>query len=148
MYHFSHGESSSRVIGITNARKNLEQRKLRISGKDPEMYNRLSKIIQESIEMNFANEGRPKWKKRVKEKEYTYPILNDTGTLKNTTLRSAGGNKWMHWVYIHALRIRSVSYGWFHQYGAPRKRLPARPYVKIQDTENRQILETIKEALR
>jgi len=83
---------------------------------------KIVKLLMESIQTNFADEGRPKWiKSRLAQLENRL-TLTRTGRLRNSF--TSTWNK-------DVLEISTkVFYGKFHQYGT--KRLPARPFLMIQ----------------
>lgn len=94
----------------------------------------VSKIVLDSIQMNFDLEGRygrekggggsNKWKQRTK--EYPHPILTKTGTLRSSigSEEIKGGIK---------IKSSGVQYAQFHQFGT--KKMSERPFVVLQDTD-------------
>jgi phage gpG-like protein len=131
--------------GIEEAKKRIEKRIFKLSGKDPKVYGDIQQIVYQSTATNFGSQGRPSWPVRspAYEEKATWPILAKTGKLLNSVLRSIQ-NPWKHQGKRHLLNIYSIFYGFFHEYG---KRQKIRRFVSLLGQEKRQITAVLKRAL-
>ena len=128
------------VKGFDRAMKHLDRIKTEM-GTRGNLYTDISSIVSNSIESNFNAGGRdPRWPKR--EKEYSWPILDKTGTMKDKSIMSAS-NGWSHSATKHDLNVSSTEYAKYHQDitdGGP----PLRKFVKLLRSEITKITSRIK----
>ncbi|MCP4367051.1 MAG: hypothetical protein GY797_02885 [Deltaproteobacteria bacterium] len=78
----------------------------------------VSQITHKSIEKNYSDQGRPRWKKR--KHIYRHPILWETGAKRERELQSALA-PWIRQGSGWELIIFSTFYGAFHQEGRGQK---------------------------
>ena len=101
----------------------------------------LEYIVLPSVEMNFARGGRPAWQPlapdTVRTRGATGPILYRTGELFNAATNPAN---WTVTQDLLALTNIPVSHAGYHQLGAPRADIPARPFVEFQPQDVEDIL--------
>lgn len=92
----------------------------------------IAAMLTDSVEENFAVEGRPRWQKLAdariaqRKKAGTWPskILTETGLLAaSITYRSTNTS---------AIVGSNLRYAATHQLGRPEKNIPARPFLAIQ----------------
>jgi phage virion morphogenesis protein len=108
----------------------------------------IGNIMFLSVRDNFDSQGRPtNWVKRKIER--SWPILNKTGTLKNSgILKDITTNS------VTASWGAGIPYAYIHQFGgiinrvssrglAYKINIPARPYVMFQEEDKTRITETI-----
>ena len=95
----------------------------------------LHEIIIPSVAENFARQGRPPWSPLapstvVSRGNKTGPILYRTGKLEGAATDPS------NWTvtrdFLALTNLSSVSYAGYHQMGAPRANIPARPFVEFQ----------------
>ncbi|HSA05668.1 MAG TPA: phage virion morphogenesis protein [Candidatus Gastranaerophilales bacterium] len=112
----------------------------------------IAEILADSTEENFEQQGRPKWeglKKptieyRTKKKYWPGKILQMRGELASSITSSYDENS--------AIIGTNKVYAAIHQLGGPAGKnksvdIPERPYLKIDDEENADILREIKNYL-
>lgn len=107
----------------------MKARANKFSGKDPSVYNGISADAGQSINKNFNAQGRPRWRKR--KGEYSHPILDKTGTMRDAAESST--NRWYFAGHEYSIKVLSTPYGIFHQYGT--SKLPIRAFVLFQPAE-------------
>lgn len=106
----------------------------------------LTDIIIPSIETNFAMQGRPSWPKLalstvISRGWKTGPILHRTGKLYGAATSPSSFTVTRDMLAMTNITAK-VKYAGYHQMGAPRANVPARPYVEYQpeDMDNIAIL--------
>ena len=122
----------------------MQARAKEFSGSDDKLYVKAGEIASKSIKQNVESGGRPKWQKR--KKEYSHPILDLTGLMRDkaelsamsweTTTPTSGGTE-------HVNKIISTLYGYFHQYG---EKIVKRPFVLFQSDEVTQICDVFRKS--
>ena len=115
------------VDGVLEIENKLQGIKDKLSARDNALYQDLSILMRASIEDNFAAEGRPAWEAR--KYEYSHPILDRTGTMRDIAEASTNPSNWQHSSAEHRLEIRSTDYANYHQHGT--SRLPVRKFVQL-----------------
>lgn len=124
------------TIGLKETLARLDSMR-RCIGRTGQVYPEISNIVIQSIQSNFQAGGRdPKWPPR--KREYSWPILNKTGEMKDRSVQEA--KEWVHWrgkQSISHIKITSTHYAKYHQYGT--SRLPERKFVKLLLAEIEQI---------
>lgn len=96
----------------------------------------LEYIILPSVEMNFARGGRPAWQPLAastvgRRGGQLGPILYRTGALFNAATDASNWTVTQNLLTLTSISDK-VSYAGYHQLGAPRANIPARPYVEFQ----------------
>jgi len=92
----------------------------------------LADTLRNSIEKNYASEGRPAWP--VRTYSYPWPILWKTGKKRDTEIMSAFASNWQHLGGAsYQLDVYSAYYGPYHQFGT--SRLPVRKSLLLQAEE-------------
>jgi len=87
------------------------------------LWREVHRILYDSTMRNFDEGGRnPKWKKRTR--NYPWPILQKTRRLRRSISKRFDGR-------FPVLRTR-VPYAEYHQFGAPKAKLPKRPFFVIR----------------
>lgn len=85
--------------------------------------------IEASIRQNFREEGRPeKWEKSLRAKATGGKTLSDTNVLRNSIVADIGKRQ-------QIICGTGVVYAAVHQFGYPKKNIPARPYLMVQDSD-------------
>lgn len=124
----------------------------KLSGKTqnlrPVMRN-IASIMMDSVEENFAQQGRPKWKdlaevtKKQRKKEGKWPgmiLQKSQGGLVDSISSDYGDD--------YAIVGTNKKYAAIHQFGGPAGRgkkvnIPARPYLTLGDAAVAEILESL-----
>jgi phage virion morphogenesis protein len=153
------------VLGLDKVKETLIRLERAIEPDNSKM-SEIAKVLLESVQTNFAQEGRPTpWKrlapatlygelvrKNVKKKTgiraskifSNRKILYRTGKLYRSLKPRAGKDT--------AAVTTDLYYGWVHNYGTTGGRIPARPFMLIQDEDapavEAVLLKPIDEALR
>jgi phage gpG-like protein len=96
----------------------------------------LKYIVLPSVEMNFARGGRPPWQPLApstvgRRDGQLGPILYRTGKLFNAAIDEENWTVTQDMLALTSISDK-VSYAGYHQLGAPRANIPARPYVEFQ----------------
>ena len=117
----------------------------------PLMQN-IAGILEDSVEENFEQQGRPKWEnlkkativQRTKKGYYPGKILQMRGELAASITSYYDSNS--------AVVGTNKVYAAIHQFGGKAGRnknveIPARPYLKVGDEENQQILGAVMKHL-
>lgn len=110
-------------------------------------------ILEDSVEENFEQQGRPKWKGlkkptieyRTKKGYYPGKILTMRGELAASITSNYDDNS--------AVVGTNKVYAAIHQFGGEAGRgkkveIPARPYLKLGDKENAEIINEVKNYLQ
>ena len=124
-------EFSVTVDGIIEIEHKIAGIRDKLTARDNALYQDLSTLMQDSIEKNFADEGRPAWEER--KYSYSHPILDKTGLMRDLAEASAAPSNWQHSRAEHRLEIRSTDYANYHQHGT--SRLPVRKFVQLTNGE-------------
>lgn len=103
----------------------------------------LKYVVLPSVEKNFALQGRPPWPPLSPETKPSPRILFKTGTLAEEATNAANWTVTRDMLGLFNLTA-VVPYAGYHQMGAPRANIPARPYVEYQ-TEDIEEITTIFE---
>lgn len=109
------------------------QRAIRRITNSREIFTRINRVIMDAVARNFAEEGRPKWKRRKDSK--SHKILDKSGKLKASIkplANSRGGTVGT-----------SIIYGPTHQFG--RGPIPARPFLTITDQDEDEIVRVVED---
>ena len=102
-----------------------------LDGKTGFLYNEFSDIMQNSIQENFSAGGRPTWPPR--KYSYPWPPLIKSGDLRESALQSAGASNWKHGRGEHLLEIKTIFYGFYHQYASGLNvKFAERKFVEMQ----------------
>ena len=147
-YHLSieRFRSEMQVQGFKEAIKRMKARKKAFAGGKP--YKQTAKILSKSIAKNVNSEGRPAW--RPRKNQYTHPILDKTGDMRDAAEQSA-----LTWVKSpggYSNRVTSTNYGAIHQYTGVRTRTGTslenivRKFVVIQQAEENQMIQAYRDA--
>lgn len=126
------------VIGLKEAINFLEDIQLEWSGRKGKLYRDIGTIMHDSIELNFAEEGRPRWPDRISGGEW--PLLDKTGRMRDEAASSAL-KPWRVQNHEHDLDIETPDYGDIHQNIGMKtkgKRIKRR-FVKLTAEEGRAI---------
>jgi len=126
--------------GFREAARKMRQRKELFTAQRPTAYNAAAKTLNGSIGKNFDSGGRPKWPKRTR--QYPWPILVKTGTMKQAALSTS--LQWQHQGAVHVIRVKGPHYGIYHQYGS--KKLPVRKYALLQQPEIQAMHQVFRDA--
>ncbi len=135
--------------------KQLQQALKRLADKTsdltPLMQN-IAGIMEDSVEENFEQEGRPKWQKlspvtvKQRRKKGYWPgrILQMRGELASSITSDYDSNS--------AIVGTNKKYAAIHQFGGDAGRnkkvkIPARPYVRVGDGESKKIIRIITQYL-
>lgn len=95
----------------------------------------IGQLLVESVHQNFDQEGRPTaWEPR--QDDNPWPILRKTGDLYHSIHYSIVGDT----VYVD----EGVGYGTYHDQGT--SRLPARPFLLVQDEDEQAIMDIIAQS--
>lgn len=137
------GENFFRQINVLETVIEILQMKL--SDFEEPLRVALTDIIIPSIETNFAQGGRPAWKPLalptvVARGWKTGPILHRTGKLYNAVTDPQNWTVTKDMVALTSITSK-VKYAGYHQMGAPRARIPARPFVEYQTEDINMITE-------
>lgn len=112
------------ILGIENKIAGIRDK---LTARDNALYQDLSILMLDSIQQNFASEGRPRWESR--KYDYPHPILDKTGTMRDIAEMSTNPSNWQHSSAEHHLDINSTDYANYHQHGT--SRLPVRKFVQL-----------------
>lgn len=109
------------------------------------LMRKIAGIMHDAVEENFAQEGRPKWKPSKRAMKQGGKTLQDTGQLAASISQKATSNS--------ALVGTNKKYAAIHQFGGKAGRgrkvtIPARPFLKLNDSDMKDIKEAIKEYLK
>jgi phage gpG-like protein len=126
--------------GFKEAEKRLNRRIDLLTGRADDMYEDLQRnMVTKAILENFKAQGRPKWKAHSSEyaramgkkygSRYPWPVLQRFGDLLNTTITSAQWGKWHRQGRTMKLNIKSIWYGYIHQYIGVGKSKIKRKYI-------------------
>ena len=126
--------------GVDEAQKKLNLIAWQLSAQDSQVYKDVGWIVEQSINANFAEQGRPSWEPRKDDK--THPILDLSGRMKDDALIST--RNWNVAGIAHQLLIKTPLYGLFHQYKTSRASLPVREFVKLTASEIQAITDRIR----
>lgn len=119
------------VDGVLEIENRLQGIKDKLSARDNALYQDLSTLMLDSIQTNFAAEGRPAWEER--QYQYSHPILDKTGRMRDLAESSTNPANWQHSSAEHRLDIKSTDYANYHQQGT--SRLPVRKFVQLTNGE-------------
>jgi phage virion morphogenesis protein len=126
------------ILTLDIISKRAHQRLRRLAGNLGDLrpaYREVLNVMHRSVMRNFDEGGRrPKWKKR--KRDYPWPILQKTKRLRRSISKRFEGG-------APVLRTR-VPYAEFHQFGAPRANLPARPFLVIRREDRQQIRQILE----
>lgn len=120
-------EFSFTVDGVLDIENRLQGIKDKLSARDNALYQDLSVLMLDSIQSNFAAEGRPAWEER--KYDYSHPILDKTGAMRDLAEASTNPANWQHSSAEHRLDIRSTDYANYHQQGT--SKMPQRKFVQL-----------------
>lgn len=105
----------------------------------------IAALMLRSTETNFAVEGRPPWKplkpatRRRKQRLGRSPrILRETGALEGSIRARAEGGRGRQLGGAAVVETR-VSYAAVHQFGSPRRSLPARLFFRLTEAEGKRL---------
>jgi phage virion morphogenesis protein len=101
-------------------------------------------LVAHAIERNFDEEGRPlRWPPlapaTLRRKPAGLRILERTGRLRRSIQTRLEGNA--------VVASTDLPYAAPHQFGFPRRRLPARPFLVLTETDKQEIALTIADSL-
>ena len=117
-----------------------------LNGKAGFLYHEFSDIMQASITQNFAESGRPTWPPR--KYEYPHPPLIKSGELRESAINSARSSNWQHNSKEHLLEIRTIFYGYFHQYASGLNvKFDERKFVEMQPQDIQAMQEAYERVL-
>ena len=129
----------------------LNQLVERTSDLHPLMKN-IAGILEDSVEENFEQECRPKWEglksstiaQRTKKGYYPGKILQMRGELASSITSNYDENS--------AVIGTNKIYAAIHQFGGKtgkgkKAEIPARPFLKLTDKENQEVINAVKEHL-
>lgn len=145
----------SNFIEVKIDDKQLQQALKRLADKTsdlrPLMQN-IAGILEDSVEENFEQEGRPKWQKlskatikeRSKKGHWPGMLLQMRGELASSITSSYDSNT--------AIVGTNKVYAVIHQFGGnagkgEKVKIPARPYLKIAEKENTKIIKEVQNYL-
>lgn len=146
----------SEFIEVKIDDKQLQQALKKLTDKTSDLRPLMQNIagaLEDSVEENFEKEGRPKWQKlakstikqRSKKGHWPGRILQVQGDLASSITSYYDSNS--------AIVGTNKVYAAVHQFGGKAGRnkkvqIPARPYLKIDDSEKKQIILAINNHLR
>jgi len=101
-------------------------------------------LVAGAIERNFDEEGRPlRWPPlapaTLRRKPAGLRILQRTGRLRRSIQTGLEGNV--------VIASTDLPYAAAHQFGFPRRRLPARPFLILTEIDKQEIAQTIADSL-
>jgi phage gpG-like protein len=105
----------------------------------------LHDVVIPSVAANFEHGGRPKWAPLApgtvrNRNNHTGPILYRSGKLYDAATDPSSWTVTKDMLALTSISGR-VKYAGFHQMGAPRANIPARPYVEYQPQDIDAIME-------
>ena len=111
----------------------------------------IGRISERSIDTNYAAQGRPSWP--LRRYQYPHPILRKTGRKRATELVSALA-PWVKQSIGWVLRIKTPTYGRYHQQGVPKGntsnvpgKMPIRKSVKFTEQEKKSMIVAITKVI-
>jgi phage virion morphogenesis protein len=109
-----------------------------------ELLRPAASVVAESIERNFDEEGRPlPWPPlspaTLRRKPAGLKILERTGRLRRSIRTRIEGGR--------LIASSELPYAAAHQYGAPRRRLPARPFLILALADANAVAQTVADSL-
>lgn len=121
----------------TDANNKLTESETRL-GNNTAFQENLAAFLYNVTMTNFDTQGRGKWEplsaRRISERGNSEPILQDTGTLKNSILPFSDNNE--------AEVSTGISYAALNQYGGINEEgrfVPARPFFELVESDTRHI---------
>ncbi len=129
------------VEGMDRLKRRLRTMEKELAGSQGTVYKDIGEIMGDSIDANFNAEGRPKWPPR--KGNYSHPILDRTGLMRDTAEMTAREGTWTHSQGDHELKIMSTEYAKYHQYAKPGG-LPVRKFVWVLTAEVQKIWDRLR----
>ncbi len=131
-------------IDDREVKKELTSLAGRIQNRKP-LMRKISGIMHDAVEENFEQEGRPKWKPSKRVLKQKGKTLQDTGQMAASVSEEYDNDS--------AQVGTNKKYAAIHQFGglAGRGRkvnIPARPFLKLTDSDLEEIKETVKDYLK
>jgi len=100
------------------------------------LFRAVHDVMYRSTMKNFDEGGRkPKWKKRTR--QYLWPILQKTRALRRSIRKGFEGGM--------PVLTTAVKYAGFHQFGAPKGNLPARPFFVFRREDREAIRKLVEQ---
>jgi phage virion morphogenesis protein len=132
------------TIDDRDVQKMLRELAGRVKDRRPLMQE-LAGIMKDAVDENFEAEGRPKWKPSKRAQKQGGKTLQDTGSLATSISSKYDNNS--------AQVGTNKKYAAIHHFGGKAGRgkkvtIPARPFLKLTDSDLEEIKEAVKEYLK
>jgi phage virion morphogenesis protein len=132
------------TIDDREVKKMLRDLASRVKDRRP-LMREIAEIMHDAVMENFEQEGRPKWKPSKRAQKQGGQTLQDTGSLAASISSRHDNNS--------AQVGTNKKYAAIHQFGGKAGRgtkvtIPARPFLKLTDSDLEEIKEAVKEYLK
>ncbi len=131
-------------IDDREVKKELARLVGRVQDRRP-LMRKIAGIMHDAVEENFEQEGRPKWKPSKRAMKQSGKTLQDTGQMAKSVTEEYDNDS--------ALVGTNKKYAAIQHFGGKAGRgkkvtIPARPFLKLTDSDLEEIKEAVKEHLR
>lgn len=131
-------------IDDREVKKELTRLAGRVQNRQP-LMRKIAGIMKDAVEENFEQEGRPKWKPSKRAMKQGGKTLQDTGQMAASVSEDYDNDS--------AAVGTNKKQAAIHQFGGKAGRgkkatIPARPFMKLTDSDLEEIKEAVKEHLK